>query len=112
MSTVSITMLNAATAVGAGDHKTPNRDEKALQASGTTTSGTGAAVVEFQGCNLATPTSPAVTGEWTTFAVIKLKLATTKDSKAILSSAPFKHVRANVASISGTGAAVSAHMGC
>jgi hypothetical protein len=69
------------------------------EAYGTTTSGSGAASVTIEVSNN--------NSTWQTAGTIGLTLGTTQTSDGFVIDAPWLYVRANVASISGTGAKVS-----
>jgi len=75
---------------------------RTFQAHGTTSAGAGAAVILVQVSNN--------NSDFITLGSITLTLATTSSSDGFTSSAPWPYVRANVSSISGTGAAVSLKM--
>ncbi len=104
----SVKLLDAATAQGAGLAHHPRNDIRTFQATGTTSNGAGAATIKIQGSNVASPSSD---GEWIDLGTITLTLATTVSGDGFVSNAPWRHVRANVTAISGTGAAVTAWMG-
>lgn len=105
----SVTILAAAIATGAGLAHQPRDTLRTFQATGTTSAGAGAASINIEGSNVPTP---AVDGDWVTIGTIDLTLATTKAGGGFVSQAPWLHVRANVASISGTDATVDVFMGC
>ena len=95
------TMLDAVIATGAGAaFKLPESRKTSFQASGTTSSGAGAATVAIQVSN---------DGEnWVSAGTITLTLGTSATSDGFAFEANWEQVRANVTAISGTGAAVSA----
>lgn len=92
-------LIRAATSTGAADYFRSNADLKTYQASGTTSSGTGAVQVAVQGSNDG--------NSWDTIGTITLSLSTTNASDSFTSSDRYAFVRANVLSISGTGANVT-----
>lgn len=95
-----VRILNEATATGAGaSYRMIGAGRVAAQAFGTTSSGTGAASVVIEVSNN--------NSTWVTMDTIGLTLGTTQTSDGSVYSAPWLYVRANVASISGTGAKVS-----
>lgn len=99
-----ITNLLTATATGAGQTSAYAPGKAAtFQASGATTESTGAASVNIEVSN------DGVT--WLTLGTITLTLGTTATGDGFASTAPWAFVRANVASISGTGASVTVTMG-
>ena len=76
---------------------------RACQVVGTTSAGSGAASVKIQGSltNVAT--------DFVTLATVSLTLGTAQTTDGFTSLAPWKYLRANVESISGTGASVTAY---
>lgn len=82
---------------------------RTYQAAGTTSAGSGAAVILFQGSNVEYPT---VDGDWVDLGTVSLTLATAKSGNGFASQAPWKFVRSWVTSISGTNASVDAFVGC
>lgn len=101
---MAIKLIDAATATGAGGAVSRSGAKAAIEAHGTTSSGTGAATVLIQGRN-------ENTGAWLTLATITLSLSTTVSGDGFVLDAPWEQVRANLSAISGTGAAVTATMG-
>lgn len=101
-------LLTNATATGPGEvanaanqpFPTPSRT---IQVSGKTTAGAGAVAVDIQVSNNGRV--------WLTLATVTLTLSTTESTDGFVSDAPWCFVRANVTSISGTGASVTAEMG-
>ena len=93
------------TATGATPRIYKDSPYATFQAYGTTTAGAGSAVVKIQGSNLDDPNSYVDLG------TITLTLGTTLTADGFATSAPWKYVRANVTSISGTGATVYVLMG-
>lgn len=97
--TKNLTALSAATATGAGD-SFPNLPwEKSCQATGETTAGAGATAVEIQVSNDGS--------FWMVAGTISLTLSTTEATDGFAINALWKYLRANVSSISGTGAYVT-----
>lgn len=80
----------------------------AIQILGKTSSGTGAASVAIQVSNVPVP---SVDGDWIDAGIATLTLGTTKTSEAVPILVPWKWLRANVNSISGTGASIDVY-GC
>jgi hypothetical protein len=76
-----------------------------FQAYGSTTAGAGACVVTIQGSNIDD------TNAFITLGTITLTLGTTVTSDGFATTASWKYIRANVVSISGTGASVNVLMG-
>lgn len=101
--TCTTAILSAATATGAGSVFTPWGAKRTFQAYGTTSAGAGAASINIEGSN--------DSSNWLTIGNISLTLATTASNDGFASDAPWRFIRANVASISGTNASVSVVMG-
>lgn len=97
------TLLNAVTVTGAGTAAQPVGTDKTFHASGTTSSGSGAATVLVQVSNDNT--------NWLTLGTIGLTLGTAATSDGFASRARWKYVRGNVTAISGTTATVTLTMG-
>ena len=76
-----------------------------FQAYGATTASTGSAVVVIQGSNINDANA------FITLGTISLVLGTTITADGFSTTAPWKYVRANVTTISGTGASVNVLMG-
>lgn len=96
----NITILDNATATGAGaSNRLIGGGRVAVESHGTTTSGSGATSVTIEVSNN--------NATWQTAGTIGLTLGTTQTSDGFVMDAPWLYVRANVASISGTGASVS-----
>lgn len=91
-------ILDGATATGAGSTYEPMSKDRVFQATGLTSSGSGAASIDVEvsldGSN------------WDVMGTISLTLGTTSTSDSFASTTPWKYVRGNVTSISGTGATV------
>lgn len=97
------TILNAVTATGAGSAANGVRGNKTYHASGTTSSGTGAATIQVQGSHTGV--------SWDTIGTISLTLGTTATSDGFASEDRYAMVRGNVTALSGTGAAVTLSVG-
>lgn len=103
--------LDAATGTGAGTVRTPQCTDRTFHAYGATTAGAGAATVVIEASNKDVPvTSTRV--DWVTLGTITLTLATTQTGDGFASQARWRHVRGYVTAISGTGANVTAWVGC
>lgn len=102
-----IQLLTAQIATGAGTASKVPLKNKTLQAKGTTTASTGAAVILVEVSNLDTPT----TNDWILLATINLTLGTTSTTDGFVTDAPWKWIRGNVDTISGTGASVDLYVG-
>lgn len=98
-----VKILDAATATGAGEAHQPRGAKTAIQAYGTTSSGSGAAAILIQ--------VSMDNSNYETLATISLTLGTSATSDSVTFDAPWTYVRAYVDSISGTGASVSVNMG-
>ena len=96
-------LLDAKTATGAGTGIYKDAPLSTFQATGTTTSGAGAATINIEVSNDQT--------NWLTLGTISLTLSTTSATDGFVANSPWKFVRGNVTAISGTGASVSATMG-
>jgi len=102
-------LLNGATTTGAGEAWHP-RDTASIatylfhsfQAVGTTTAGTGAATVVIQVSNDGV--------NYLTLGTITLTLGTSSTSDGFAVSNTWEYYRANLTSVSGTGAAVTVYM--
>ena len=107
----SCLMLDAVTATGAGGLMPWERDTvKSFHAVGTTSVGVGAATILIEASSKITPvTSTSV--DWVTLGTITLTLGTTQTGDGFIAFGGWKHVRANVSAISGTGATVSVWIG-
>lgn len=92
-------ILSAATVTGAGSAFECWDERQAFQALGTTSSGAGAASIKIQGS--------LDNSNWIDLGTITLTLATTSSSDGFGIDVPWRYVRANVSSISGTGASVT-----
>lgn len=76
-----------------------------FQAYGSTTAGAGSAVVTIQGSNIDNANA------YVTLGTITLTLGTTITADGFATTAPWKYMRANVTTLSGTGASVNVLMG-
>ena len=94
-----------ATATGAQTTIFKDSPYATFQAYGTTSAGSGTAVVSIQGSNIDN------TNAFITLGTISLTLGTTITADGFTTTAPWKYIRANVVSISGTGASVNVLMG-
>ena len=93
-------ILTDAAATGAGSSVDIREDGRTtVQVYGSTASGTGAATVDIEVGN--------ASGIWITAGTITLSLSTTPSSDGFALDARWSMIRANVISISGTGAKVS-----
>lgn len=97
------TLLSGATTTGAGSAFSGVRGTDSFHAVGSVASSTGAATIVIQVSNDGT--------NWLTLGTISLSLTTSESSDGFASDAAWAFVRANVTSISGTGASVSVIMG-
>lgn len=96
-------LLDSKTATGVGTQIYKDAPQASFQVSGTTTAGSGSAVVAIQVSNDGT--------NWITAGTVTLTLGTSATSDGFTTDAPWKYVRANVTTLTGTGASVSAVMG-
>lgn len=96
-------LLDSKTTTGAGTAIFKDSPLATFQVSGSVTASTGAAVVLIQFSNDNT--------NWITGGTVTLTLGTSTTTDGFTTNAPWKYVRANVQSISGTNASVSAVMG-
>lgn len=106
----SVVLLSGATATGYSEVMEPVAKNRTFQAQGSTGSGTGAATIIIQVSNLPSPAT-GTDVDWITLATITLTLGTTKTTDGFATDAPWRHARAKLSAISGTGATVSAWMG-
>ena len=95
----TVVALSGAIAQGAGSALSGLAPEKSCQAYGTTTAGAGAATVAIQASN--------DNSNWITVGTITLVLATAVSSDGFAMNSLWRHIRANVTAISGTGASVT-----
>ena len=96
-------LIDAKTTTGAGISIFKDAPITTFQASGTTSAGGGTGVITIEVSNDGS--------NWLTLGTISLTLSTTASSDGFVANAPWKFVRANVTTLSGTGASVSALMG-
>lgn len=108
----SVKLLDAASANGASAAHQPISRLRTFQATGITSAGAGTATVTIQGSNVDSPATGTTDADWVDIATFDMTLSTTKTGGGAVSDAPWKHVRAVLASLTGTGAAVSVYMGC
>ena len=100
----SVILLNNVTATGASPAtNTGDATVMAFQAVGQTTSGSGAATIEIDVSNDGV--------NWLALGIITLSLSTTPSTDGFSSTAPWAFTRADVKSISGSGASVSVLLG-
>ena len=92
-------LLDSATATGAGGTSIVDKTGTAFFLTGAVTASTGAASVNVEVSN------DNVT--WISLGNITLTLGTTVTADGFSSNVPWKYIRGNVASISGTGASVT-----
>ena len=97
-------LLTSITAATVGEAKEPYHTNRSFEAYGNTISGSGAATVLIQVKN-------AREAPWETMGTITLTLGSSVTGDGFATTAPWRYVRANVTSISGTGAQVSVDMG-
>lgn len=100
---MAITLLQDATATGAGGAVSSTDGEKGFQFYGSTSSGTGSATITLEISNDGGTV-------WTTVLTQTLALTTTAAGSAVGWGSPYDKMRANVTAISGTGAKVSVYM--
>ena len=104
MKVTTVAILSAATATGAGSTFEPNGNgEQTFQLTGSTSAGAGAAAVDVEVSNDGT--------NFVSIGRLSLILGTAITQALMLSKAPWRYVRGNVISISGTNAAVTLTMG-
>jgi hypothetical protein len=99
----SVKLLSAATATGAGESHSPWTNFRTFQAVGRTTAGAGGVDADVEGSNDGI--------NWIDLGTITLVLSTTDSTDGFASDAAWRYVRANVTSISGTGASVDVWLG-
>lgn len=106
-------LIEAATATGYGSvryFRAGDRAAKTFQAVGTTSAGAGAATIKVWVSNKPTPAT-ATDVDWVLLGTLFLTLGTTQTEDHFNSTAPWRWVRAEVDSISGTDATVTCWMG-
>lgn len=101
---LAVSLLTAATAIGAGTEIALGSDMKAVHVIGTTTAGAGAATVIIEVSN-------DTTWPWLTAATVTLTLGTVATADGAVLESSWVYARARVSAISGTGASVSAKLG-
>ena len=94
------TIQNAATGTGAGNWGYKDAPLITIQSFGSTTSGTGAVVVSIEATN-------NTDGSYVVLGTISLTLSTSVSTDGFVVNAPWKYIRANITSISGTGSSVT-----
>lgn len=104
----SVLIMPARATTGGGERHTPWGAELSFQAVGRTTAGVGAATVAIEVSN---HPEPSIDGHWMTALEIELVLGTVDTSDGQQIDAAWRHVRAKVTAISGTGANVDVYMG-
>lgn len=108
----SVALLSAATAQSNGETQLfPKGVSTSFHAYGATTDGAGACVVTIQVSDKATAPVTATDVDWVTLGTITLTLGTTQTGDGFACLTSWRWVRAQVTSISGTGAAVTCLMG-
>lgn len=99
----SVKILDAVTSTGAGARHHPWNEKRTFQLTGQVSAGAGSADVDVQGSNDGI--------NWTTIATISLSLSTVTSNDGFASDAPWRYVRGNVTTITGTDATVTLWMG-
>lgn len=100
-------ILAGATATGAGLVYQTQGKPSTFQAYGSTSSGAGSAIIQIQVSN----DSSLNANTWLVLGTITLTLGTTITTDGFASIAPWQFIRANVTTLSGTGASVDVWMG-
>ena len=103
-------LLEAAVATGSGTPARMPGPYVTLQAYGETSAATGAATIIIEVSNLESPAT-ATTVDWVTACTITLTLGTTRTGDGCSMQAPWRHIRARVSALSGTGASVNVRIG-
>lgn len=101
------TILNAVNVVGRGSTYTPEGYNRTFECFGTIAASTGSATIDIMGSNIASPT----TTQWLTLGAIALTTSVTGAADGFASSAPWRHISANVVSVSGSLTTLSCYMG-
>lgn len=96
-------LLDGVLVTGAGESAETVGSKRTVQLIGSTSAGAGAASVTVQTSNDNT--------NWTTVDTLTLTLGTVVTSDVYTSDLPWKYIRGNVGSISGTGASVTLYLG-
>ena len=105
-SNVSWELLSAATSAARGTAYRMFGHYMSFYADGTTSAGSGSAVIDIEVSNVDSPSSSDST-EWKIAGTITLTLGTTKTNDVFTLNAPYQWFRARLVSISGTGASVN-----
>lgn len=105
-----IRLFSAKTATGYSSIIQPKSLNKTFQAYGTTTAGSGASVIKIWGSNVVSPAS-GTDVDWVLLGTITLTLGTTQTTDGFASAAAWRHIKAEVDSISGTNASVNVTIG-
>jgi hypothetical protein len=95
-----LTILENATTTGAGGWVFKDAPLSSIQAFGSTTSGSGATVVSIEATN-------NINGSYIVLGIISLTLGTTVTTDGFVVQAPWKYIRGNITSISGTNTTVT-----
>lgn len=104
MKVATVEILSSATATGAGSTFEPNgQGKRTFQATGLTSAGVGATAVDIEVSNDGV--------KYIVMGTISLTLGTTATTDGFASDATWRYVRANITSISGTGASVTVTIG-
>ena len=99
----SYQMMTDAIAPGAGESMSVGSDIKSFQAIGSTTAGAGAASVDIEVSNNDV--------NWIVMGTIALTLGTSESTDGFVGLSGWRYIRANLKSVSGTGAKVSVIVG-
>ena len=103
MAVRTTTLIDAATALGAGRKRAAKKGRRSFQAVGSTSAGAGTADVKVQGSNDGV--------NWLDIATISLVLGVTEVSDGQTYDNTWGFIRGNVTTLTGTNAAVSLFMG-
>lgn len=104
MKVTTVAILSAATATGAGSTFEPNGNgDRTFQLTGITSAGAGATAVDIEVSNDG--------ANFVSIGRLSLILGTSVTQALMITKAPWRYVRANVISISGTNAVVTLTMG-
>jgi hypothetical protein len=99
----SVKIINAALVAGVGERHEPRDAKRTFQATGFTTAGAGAAAVSIQASNDGT--------NFLEIGTISLILGVAVTNDGFASDAPWRYIRAELVSISGTNAQATVWMG-
>lgn len=102
-----LTMLDGVSAIVAGEAFTFESEKKTFQVIGETSSGSGSATIDLEVSNVPSPISDE---DWVLLKRFSLTLGTTQTGDSCVSDTPWRHTRANLTAISGTGATVSGYV--